>query len=184
MVNTPDDKEFPEIVIGPSRAKFVITMAIMSVMTGGAYWVVFRILTGATVQSFPIVPLLVCGISGLVASIWMLLSLHARLYVQLRLKIDHTGVSDPSEKFGLGTITWAEIQDIRIIGRKHAVALVVDDKRAVLARMHPLRRPLIWFDSILAANTIKVHTWRLDIGRDQLLSLLTAFHREFGNPRK
>ncbi len=183
MSDTSDDKEFPEIVIGPSGWKFAIMMAIMSVMTGGAYWVVIRVVTGATAQDFAILPLLVCGIGGLVASMWMLLSLHARLYGQPRLKIDTQGVSDPSARFGLGAITWAEIRDVHTVGRKQMVAIVVDDKQAVLARMHPLRRPLIWFDSMFAGNTIKVPTWRLDIGRDQLISLLAAFHHEFGNPR-
>ena len=30
---------------------------------------------------------------------------------------------------------------------------------------------------------IKLNAWRLDIGRDQLLNILTHYHRRYGNPR-
>lgn len=183
MTDTPDDTEYPEILIGPSSAKFAITMAIMCVMTGGAYWVVFRILTGATAGGLQALPLLICGGGALVASIWMLLSLHARIYGQPRLRIDKNGISDPSDRFSLGTITWDQIRDVRGMPHKQVVWVLVDDKKALFAQMHPLRRALIWFDSAFASNIIKLNTWRLDINRDHLLGILAHYHREFGNPR-
>jgi len=184
MTEKPENNEFPEILIGPSGAKFAITMAMMCIMTGGAYWVVVRILTGATAGGLQALPLLICGGGALVASIWMLLGLHARIYGQPRLKIDETGISDPSDRFSLGTITWDQIRDVRGMPHKQVVWVLVDDKKAVLAQMHPLRRALIWFDSAFASNIIKFNTWRLDINRDHLLGILAHFHRQFGNPRK
>jgi len=176
-------QQFPEILIGPSGSKFAITMAIMCAMTGGAYWVVFRILTGATAGGLQILPLLICGGGGLVASVWMLLSLHARIHGQPRFRIDETGISDPSDLFNMGAISWDEIRDVRGMPHKQVVWVLVDDKKAIMARMHPLRRALIWFDSAFAKNIIKLNAWRLDINRDHLLGILAHFHRKFGNPR-
>lgn len=183
MNDTSEKNEYPEINIGPSGAKFATTMAMMCLMTGGAYWVVFRILTGATAGGLQALPLLVCGGGGIVATVWMLLGLHARIYGQPRLRIDETGISDPSERFSLGAISWDQIRDVRGMPHKQVVWVLVDDKRAVLAQMHPLRRALIWFDSAFASNIIKLNTWRLDINRDHLLGILAHFHREFGDPR-
>ncbi|MBT4906119.1 MAG: hypothetical protein HOK98_12930 [Rhodospirillaceae bacterium] len=184
MNDETDINEFPEILIGPSGAKFAITMAIMCAMIGGAYWVVFRILTGATAGGLQALPLLICGGGALIATFWLLLSLHARLYGQPRLRIDETGISDPSGRFSLGTITWDQIRDVRGMPHKQVVWVLVDDKKAVLGQMHPLRRALIWFDSAFAKNIIKLNTWRLDINRDHLLGILAHYHRKFGNPRK
>lgn len=176
------EEKFPEILIGPSGAKFAILMGIMCFMTGGAFWVVFRILSGTTFQTAPLLPLIICGVGGLISAVWMLLSLHARLYGQPRLRIDETGISDPSERYGLGSIAWDEIRGIRAVDRKQVVSLTVDDKPAVLARMHPLRRALIRFDSVFAPAVIKLYTWRLDITRENLFHLLVRYHKKFGTP--
>lgn len=183
MTDTPEENEFPEIEIGPSGSKFATKMLFMGFMTGGAYWVVIRILTDASTLGLSTLPLLICGGGGLGATVWLLLSLHARIYGQPRLRIDETGISDPSDRFSLGTIAWDQIRDVRGTPRKEVVWVLVDDKRAVLAQMHPLRRALIWIDSALGRNVIKLSTWRLDIGRDHLLAILAHYHREFGNPR-
>lgn len=183
MSETSENEEFPEITIGPSGTKFAMNMAIMGVMTGGAYWVVFRILERAKEQELQLLPLLICGGGGIVATIWILLGLHARIYGQPRLRIDATGISDPSDRYAMGAISWDEIRDVRGMPHKQVVWVLVDDKKAVLARMHPLRRAVIWFDSAFAKNIIKLNTWRLDINRDHLLNILAHFHREFGNPR-
>lgn len=175
-------EDFPEVVIGPSGAKFAILMGIMCFMTGGAIWVVIRILTGASGGELPVVPLAICGIGGGVSAIWMLLSLHARLYGQPCLRIDATGISDPSERYGFGSIAWSEIRGIRAVERKQVVSLTVDDKPAVLARMHPLRRALIRFDSVFAPEVIRFYTWRLDITREDLFHLLVRYHKQFGKP--
>ncbi|MBS28584.1 MAG: hypothetical protein CL566_06620 [Alphaproteobacteria bacterium] len=176
------DTDFPAVLIGPSGAKFAILMGIMCFMTGGAFWVVLRILTGTTFQSAALLPLLICGVGGLVSAVWMLLSLHARLYGQPRLRIDATGIADPSDRCSMGAIAWSEIRGIRAVERKQVVSLTVTDKPAVLARMHPLRRILIRFDSVFAPQVIKLYTWRLDITREDLFHLLVRYHKQFGEP--
>ncbi|MBO22751.1 MAG: hypothetical protein CMM26_10350 [Rhodospirillaceae bacterium] len=178
-----EDKDFPEIEIGPSGAKFAITIAIMCLMIGGAFWVVLRIVERGQEGELELLPLAICGGGGLVASVWLLLSLHARIYGQPRFRIDASGISDPSDRFNLGAISWDEIRDVRGMPHKQVVWVLVDDKKAVLARMHPLRRAIIWFDSAFARNIIKLNAWRLDIGRDRLLGILAHYHRRFGNPR-
>ncbi len=183
MSDTPDTEEFPEITVGPSGSKFITTMLFMTAMTGGAYWVVFRILAGATGQDATSLPLVICGVGGIVATIWILLGLHARICGQLQLRIDETGISDPSDRFSMGAISWDEIRDVRGMPHKQVVWVLVDDKKAIMARMHPLRRAIIWFDSAFAKNIIKLNTWRLDINRDHLLGILAHYHRRFGNPR-
>lgn len=183
MNETPDSNEFPEIKIGPSGSKFATTMLFMAAMTGGAYWVVFRILTGATAGGLQALPLVICGVGGIVATAWILLGLHARACGQPRLRIDETGISDPSDRFSMGSISWDEIRDVRGMPHKQVVWVLVDDKKAIMARMHPLRRAIVWFDSAFARNIIKLNTWRLDINRDHLLGILAHYHRQFGNPR-
>ncbi|HCP00937.1 MAG TPA: hypothetical protein DIT35_05545 [Rhodospirillaceae bacterium] len=178
-----NDTKFPEIEIGPSSTKFAITMVIMCFMISGGFWVVLRLLERAARDDLQIVPLLICGGGGLVASIWILLSLHARICGQPRLKIDASGIHDPSKHYSFGCISWDEIRDVRGMPHKQVVWVLVDDKKAILKRMHPLRRALIWFDSAFATNIIKVNAWRLDIGRDHLLNVLAHYHRKFGNPR-
>lgn len=183
MTDAPAEKDFPDVAIGPSDTKFAIMMGVALVLTGGAYWVVIRILTGGALTDFPLVPLIVCGTGAVVATVWILLNLHARACGQPRLVVDATGISDPSTRFGMGAISWDEIRDVRAMPRKQVIWLLVDDKKAVLERMHPLRRTLIWFDSAFARDIVKLKSWRLECDHDYLLALLAHYHRHFGNPR-
>ena len=183
MTTEIQDTDFPEIEIGPSGSKFAITIAITCFMIGGAFWVVFRILERSQRDELEVLPLLVCGAGGLVASAWLVLSMHARICGQPRLRIDASGIADPSTRHSFGSISWNEIRDVRGMPHKQVVWVLVDDKKAVLGRMHPLRRTLIWFDSAFAKDIIKLNAWRLDIGRDHLLGILAHYHRQFGNPR-